>query len=157
MSIFDKWDKNMDVEGLKTDLTQAQENGGGNYEEVPVGSYEVKIDNVELKECKSEKHAGEPMLCVQFRILAGDYKKSCLFMNQLLSEKWQIDNSILFLASLEAVDQKELFFESWKQFGKLIEKIGEEANANYEYLLDYGKTRKGFPTYTIKEVYDVEG
>lgn len=155
MSIFDKWDKNMDVEGLKADMKEAEENGG-NYEEVPVGTYEVKIDNVELKECKSEKHAGEPMLCVQFRILAGDFKNSCIFMNQLLSMGFMLSIAKKFLASLEAVDPQEVTFESWKQFGKLIEKIGEEANANFEYLLEYGQTRKGFPTYTIKEVYDAE-
>lgn len=156
MSIFDKWDKNMDVEGLKADLKEAEENNG-NYDEIPVGTYEVKIDNMEIKECKSEKHAGEPMLCVQFRILAGDYKNSCIFMNQLLSMGFMLSNAKKFLASLEAVDQQEVTFESWKQFGGLVEKITEEANANFEYLLEYGQNKKGYSTFTIKEVYEVEG
>lgn len=157
MSIFDKWNKNMDIDNLKSDLKEARENSGGNYEEVPVGTYEVKIDNMEIKECKSEKHVDEPMLCVQFRILAGDYKNSCIFKNQLLSKKWQRDKELVFLASLEAVDESEILFEEWNQFNKLIEKITEEANANFEYLLEYGQNKKGYSTFTIKEVYDVEG
>ena len=156
MSIFDKWNNNMDGESLKIDLKQARENSGGDYEEVPAGTYEVKIDNIELKNCKSEKNAGEKLLCTQFRILEGNYKKSCIFMNQLLLENWQIEKALLSLASLEAVNESEIYAENEKQFTKLIEKIAEEANANHEYLLDYGKTRKGFPTCTIKEVYDVE-
>lgn len=157
MSIFDKWNDNMDGENLRIDLNQARENSSGNYEEIPVGTYEIKIDNIELKDCKSEKNAGEKLLSAQFRILAGDYKNSCIFMNQLLAERWQLENALLFLASLEAVDESEIYVENEKQFTKLIEKIAEEANANFEYLLEYGKTRKGFPTYTIKEVFDVEG
>ena len=76
MSIFDKWDKNVDTEGLQKDIAEAEANGGqGDYREVPVGTYEVKIDKMEIKECGSEKHAGEPMFTVQFRILEGDFEK----------------------------------------------------------------------------------
>ena len=52
MSIFDKWDKNVDTEGLQKDIAEAEANGGqGDYREVPVGTYEVKIDKMEIKEC----------------------------------------------------------------------------------------------------------
>ena len=78
MSIFDKWNKNIDVEGLKKDVAEAEANGGsGDYKEVPVGKYEVKIDKMELKESSK----GDPMFFCQFRILQGDIKNSCLFMN----------------------------------------------------------------------------
>lgn len=44
MSIFDKWDKNVDTEGLQKDIAEAEANGGqGDYREVPVGTYEVKF------------------------------------------------------------------------------------------------------------------
>ena len=47
MSIFDKWDKNVDTEGLQKDIAEAEANGGqGDYREVPVGTYEVKIDKM---------------------------------------------------------------------------------------------------------------
>lgn len=43
MSIFDKWDKNVDTEGLQKDIAEAEANGGqGDYREVPVGTYEVR-------------------------------------------------------------------------------------------------------------------
>lgn len=57
MSIFDKWDKNVDTEGLQKDIAEAEANGGqGDYREVPVGTYEVKIDKTFTKEIK--KHLG---------------------------------------------------------------------------------------------------
>lgn len=108
MSIFDKWDKNVDTEGLQKDIAEAEANGGqGDYREVPVGTYEVKIDKMEIKECGSEKHAGEPMFTVQFRILEGDFENSCLFMNQLITEGWQIGQVNKFLRSLDVNDTVE--------------------------------------------------
>lgn len=109
MSIFDKWDKNVDTEGLQKDIAEAEANGGqGDYREVPVGTYEVKIDKMEIKECGSEKHAGEPMFTVQFRILEGDFENSCLFMNQLITEGWQIGqvNKFLSLEKFVAFENK---------------------------------------------------
>ena len=51
-SIFDKWNKSFDVEGLKKDIEEADkgQQNGGDYREVPVGTYECKIEKLELKE-----------------------------------------------------------------------------------------------------------
>lgn len=157
MSVYDKWNKNMDIEGLKADIAEADNNSGGDYAEIPVGTYEVKIDNMEIKDCKSEKHAGEALFSVQFRILEGQYKNSCIFMNQLLSFGWAISKVKDFIRSLEVVDDNEVVFEEWNQFGNLIERATEIANANFEYLLEYGKNNKGYNTFKIKEVYEIEG
>ena len=47
MSIFDKWDKSVDTEGLANDVAEAEKNGGtGDYPEVPVGQYEIKIEKM---------------------------------------------------------------------------------------------------------------
>ena len=113
MSIFDKWDKNVDTEGLQKDIAEAEANGGqGDYREVPVGTYEVKIDKMEIKECGSEKHAGEPMFTVQFRILEGDFENSCLFMNDRMIQVWMDIEAPLYW---------------WKEFDTY--KIGTVANS----------------------------
>lgn len=153
MSVFEKWDKNIDTEGLQKDIQEAEHNGGsGNYEEVPVGNYEVKIEKMEIKECGSAKHAGEPMFTVQFRILEGNFKNSCLFMNQLITEGWQIGTVNKFLRSLESLDVE---FKNYNQYNNLIMDIMEDIDGSCEYLLNYGETKKGFKTFKIEEVYDV--
>ena len=49
--MFDKFDKMVDVEGLKQDAKDAAENKM-EFKEVPEGRYEVKIDKMELTESK---------------------------------------------------------------------------------------------------------
>ena len=47
------------------------------------------------------------MFTVQFRILEGDFENSCLFMNQLITEGWQIGQVNKFLRSLDVNDTVE--------------------------------------------------
>ena len=76
MSIFEQWDNSIDVEALAREVKEIKKNGGtGNFPEVPVGKYEIKIDNMEVK--KSSK--GNYMFAAQFRIVAGEHKNQCLF------------------------------------------------------------------------------
>ena len=63
---FSKFNKAVDLEALKHDIQEAEENGGsGDYKDVPTGTYEVKIEKMEIKESKK----GDPMLSVWFKIL----------------------------------------------------------------------------------------
>ena len=152
MSIFDKWNKNIDVEGLKKDVAEAEANGGsGDYKEVPVGKYEVKIDKMELKESSK----GDPMFFCQFRILQGEFSNSCLFMNQVLTQGFQIGQVNSFLRSLQVFEDDSVTFENYSQYNDLIMDVMEEVDAQgLEYLLEYKKSKKDFPIYTIKEVYE---
>ena len=69
MSVFDKWNKAIDVEGLAKDTKEVEANGGtGEYAEIPVGTYEIKIEKMELKESSK----GDPMFSAWFRILHGE-------------------------------------------------------------------------------------
>ena len=149
MSIFDKWNKNVDTEGLAKDAKEAEQNGGsGDYPEVPVGTYEVKIDKMELKESSK----GDPMFSAQFRILAGDHENQCLFMNQVITQGFQIGIVNKFLRSLEVMDDVE--FKDYEQYNNVILDIMEQVDGNLEFLLKYEKSKKDFPIYTIKEVYE---
>lgn len=152
MSIFDKWNKNIDVEGLKKDVAEAEANGGsGDYKEVPVGKYEVKIDKMELKESSK----GDPMFFCQFRILQGEFQNSCLFMNQVLTQGFQIGQVNSFLRSLQVFEDDSVTFENYSQYNDLIMDVMEEVDAQgLEYLLEYKKSKKDFPIYTIKDVYE---
>nr|DAS60813.1 MAG TPA: Protein of unknown function (DUF669) [Caudoviricetes sp.] len=150
MTVFDKWNKAIDVEGLKKDTKEVEANGGkGDYVEVPIGTYEVKIEKMELKESSK----GDPMFSAWFRIIQGEYKSQLLFMNAVIVQGFQIGNVNRFLRSLEAVEDVE--FKDYAQYNDLIMDIMEEiGTSGLEYLIDYKKNAKGFPIYTIKEVFE---
>lgn len=57
--LFDKWDKEIDTEGLQKDVEEAAKNGG-NFKEVPPDTYEVCVDKMELVASKK----GDPMVSI---------------------------------------------------------------------------------------------
>lgn len=148
MSNFEEFDKKFDLNGLKNDIEDAN-NNTPNFEEVPAGTYEVKIEKLELTTSKTNK----PMVKAQFRILAGDHAKQCIFMNQLVDEGFKIHIMNEFLKSLES--DMEVYFDSFSQYNELILDIHECIDGKLEYLLEYGENKKGFKTYTIKEIFEV--
>ena len=148
MDIFEKFDNAYDNEGLKKDINEAKENGG-NYEEVPAGKYEVKIEKLELTESKTNK----PMVKAQFRIISGDHAKQCIFMNQLVDEGFKINIMNEFLKSLDS--GIEVYFDSFKQYNELILDIHEAIDGKLEYLLDYSENKNGYKTFKIKEIFEV--
>lgn len=146
---FSKFDKKVDLEGLKNDILDAEENGGGNFKEVPHGNYEVAITKLELGE--SKKH--DPMVTVRFKILDGEFKNSLIFMNQVVTQGFQIHIVDDFLRSLET--DVEIEFESYAQFAELLMDVFEAVEGKLEFGLKYGE-RKGFNTFEITDVFEVE-
>jgi len=152
MSIFDKWNKQIDGEALKQDVKEAAENGGS-YEEVPFGTYEVKVEKIELKECGSEKHKGEPMIAIWFKILNGQYKNSMIFMNQLLTQGFQIHIVNELLRSMDTGIDVE-FDGNYEHYNNTILDVFE-ATGNLEFVLKYSESKKGYPVFKIEEVFEV--
>ena len=150
-NVFDKWDKEIDTEGLANDVKEAAENGGGDFKEVPHGEYEVKVDRMELKASKK----GDPMVSIWFKILDGDFKNSIIFYNQVITQGFQVHivNEMLREMVSECADDIDVEFKSYKQYGNLIMDIFEAINENYEFVLAYKKGKKDFSTYEIKEVF----
>lgn len=146
---FTKFNQAFDLNALKKDIAEAAENGGGNYKEVPVGQYEVKIDKMELTESKK----GDPMVSVWFKVLAGEYEGSRIFMNQVVNQGFQIHIVNTFLRSLDT--GIEIGFDNFEQYANLLldvmEKIDEQ---KLEFALDYGETSKGFKTFEITDIYE---
>jgi hypothetical protein len=144
---FSKFDKQVDIAGLKNDIQEAAENGGGDFKEVPLGTYEVKIKKLELKASKK----GDPMVSCWMQILDGAYKGSMLFMNQVITRGFQVHIVNEFLRALDS--GLAISFESYSQYGALLMDIAEAIDGKREYALEYGE-KNGFNTFKITEVFE---
>ena len=145
--IFEKWNSNVDLAGLQQDIKDAQDNNK-EFEKVPHGEYEVKIDKMELKASKK----GDPMVSIWFTILEGKYKKSKLFLNQVITQGFQIHivNELLKSMGTDLVIE----FVDYKQYADLILDVAEECDTNnLEFALKY-EDNKGYDKFTITEVFE---
>lgn len=148
-NIWDKFDEEFDVDGLQDEVKEAAKGNGGDFKEVPLGNYEVKVDKMELT--KSKK--GDPMVTIWFKIVEGKFKNSLIFYNQIIPQAFQIHLANEVLRSMGSGLDVE--FVSFKQYGNLILDIAEEVDGTFEYELEYGQNKKGYNTYKIKEVFEV--
>lgn len=147
-NIWEEFDEKIDVEGLAKDAKEAAENGGGNFKEVPLGTYEVEVNKMELT--KSKK--GDPMLTIWFKIISGEYKGSLIFYNQVLSQGFGIHNANEMLRSLDSGVEVE--FVSFKKYHGMLLDIVESVTDNLEFALKYDKNSKGYNTYEITDVFE---
>lgn len=148
---FNKFDKMVDLEGLAKDLEEVEANGGNsNYKQVPHGEYEVSVNKLEVGETKT----GKPKVATWFKVLAGEYKGSLIFWNQVIESAFQIHIVNEFLESLES-GVEVMWPGSYGAYNDLLLDVAEAIDGVKEYALDYGK-RKGFDTFKILEVFDVE-
>jgi hypothetical protein len=144
------------MEGLQKDIAEAKENGGGNFKEVPHGQYEVSIEKMELKATKEKQ---KPMVSIWMKIVGdGNFKGSMIFMNQVITEGFQIHIVNEFLRSLigECVDAPVVEFKSYAQYNNLLMDIHELIADSFEYAVAYGQTKKGFDTFEITDIYALE-
>ena len=145
--MFEKWNSNIDLAGLQQDIKDAQDNNK-EFEAVPHGEYEVKLDKLELKATKK----GDPMVSAWFTILEGKYKKSKLFMNQVVTQGFQIHIVNEFLRSMKT--DIDVDFEDYKQYAELLLDVAEFCDANnLEFAIKY-EDNKGYDKFTITEVFE---
>ena len=145
--IFEKWNESTDLKGLQDDIKDAQDNNR-EYEKVPHGEYEVKIDKMELKASKK----GDPMVSIWFTILEGKYKKSKLFLNQVITQGFQIHIVNELLKSMGT--DLNIEFVDYKQYADLLLDVAEECDTNkLEFALKY-EDNKGYDKFTITEVFE---
>lgn len=148
-NIFDKWNKAVDLEGLKKDIANASQNDT-EYVDVPVGTYEVKLAKAELK---ASKQSQNPMVSMWFKVIAGDYKGQTIFMNQIVTQGFQLNIVNNFLRSMDTGINIE--FVDYKQYADMLLDVAE-ACEGLEFALKYDENAKGFKTFEIVEVFDVE-
>lgn len=147
-----------DVNALQQNLDEIEANKNkkdGDFPEVPVGKYEVKIEKIELGESKN----GSPMGKIMFRIIEGEFKKSCLFYNQVLVGKdkntgevtaFGLHNFNEFLKTLDS--QVEIKFKDFFQYEQLLLDVAE-AVESLVYEIQYGKNND-FPTFKVLNIYE---
>lgn len=155
--LFDKWDKEFDAEGLQRDVEEAAKNSTSNYKEVPVGTYEVAVDKMELIESKK----GNPMVSIWFKIVAGEFKNSRIFYNQVVQNGRGIhsNNEMLRSMDLDCVhdieDNGGKLFKAHRQYASLLMDAAEEIDTNkLTFKLEYGEGNNGFHTYKISDVFE---
>lgn len=159
MSIFEKYANKINQDELAASQKEIQDNanGGGQREDVPVGKYEVKVDRLE---CKLSKN-GNPMVSIWFRILTGKFEKSVIFYNGVFGQDWMRHRVAKILSDLlddgDRTAEINLILKSGTvdEINNFCMDIHEAIDGKYEYLLDYGLS-KGYNTYAIEEVYEVE-
>lgn len=156
MSIFDKYTSKIDAAELEASQKEINANAsGGDYPEVPVGKYEVKVEKLECK--MSSKN--NPMVSIWFDILTGDFKGSKIFYNGVFYEDWMRHRVVKMLSALLDAPHHEAEINLILKSGDVdtinnfCMDVHEQIDGSFEYLLDYGM-KKGYNTYEIKEVFD---
>lgn len=150
---FSKFDATINEAELAKQLEEAKNNPQQTDKQVPAGNYTVKIEKMEIG---ATKEGGRPMFKVQCRILDGEFKKWCIFMNRVIygtkNDANMINSVIGWLQKLEpsmAVD-----FKNYSQFSELVLDIFEEVADAVE--LDVVYDPEAFNSISIEEVFDAE-
>lgn len=149
-NVWEKFDKEIDTKGLQEDVKEAAENGAGSFKEVPHGQYEVQVNKLELVASKK----GDPMVTIWFKVLTGEYKGSLIFFNQVITQGFQIHIVNELLRSMDT--DIEIEFNNYKDYGNLLMDVMESIDGQLEFGLKYGEGKKGFSTYEITDVFEVE-
>ena len=145
--IFEKWNESTDLKGLQDDIKDAQDNNK-EFEKVPHGEYEVKLDKLELKATKK----GDPKVSAWFTILNGKYTNSKLFMNQVVTQGFQIHIVNEFLRSMGT--DLNIEFVDYSQYAELLLDVAEFCDENnLEFAIKY-EDNKGYDKFTITEVFE---
>ena len=149
---FTKFDSMINEAELTKQLEEPKNNAPQTNKEVPAGNYTVKVEKMEVGATKD----GRPMFKVQCRILEGEFKKWCVFMNRVLygtkNDATMISSVIGWLQKLEPSMAVE--FKNYSQFADLVLDIFEEVADAVE--LDVAYDPDAFNSISIEEVFDAE-
>lgn len=151
MANWDSWN-NINVEELNSKVEEL--GNSGDFEELPDGKYEVRLDSLELKPTKEK---GYPMVSATFTIVEGKYTRFKMFVNQVLlmgndSDKYRVNTCNKFLSSLRP-DGVKIRFNSVPDYDVQVKdtfKVCEKM----EYLIEKSTNNKGFTNYKIVEIYN---
>ena len=136
---------------LLNDIANASSNNS-EFEELPLGRYEVKINSMELTQSKK----GDPMTKTIFEVVQGQYKGRYIFKNSVIykgdrNDAWRLKQEIDFINSLQPRDKVN--FYSFSDFEKQVSNAFADINSRkLEYLIEI-KEKNNFRTYSVIEVY----
>lgn len=163
MGKFDAFNQKVNLEEINKQMENAaNDNGTGDFEEVPSGQYRVKLVKMEVGVTGDKaKTPGAPIMKADFKILGPDHKNQHLFLNKVLytdrtDDKWNMGklmkNVIGWLDSLQPFeDIPPITFEDYDQFSDLVLDIAEDIS-DLEYDVTYDPD--AFNAIKIEEVYE---
>lgn len=146
---FDKFNEEFGGEEALKDLAEAKAN---EYKEVPDGEYVCKLEKLELG---TTKDGSKPMVKGTFRIVEGEFKKQCLFVNQVFTRGFPQHKGLEFLRSLQVLDDEEIVFDGdFRTFNDLLLDIAEIIESDHlTHLVE--KSKDGdYTRLTVLEVYE---
>lgn len=151
MANWDSWN-NVNVEELNSKVEEL--GNSGDFEELPDGKYEVRLDSLELKPTKEK---GYPMVAATFTIVEGKYTRFKMFVNQVLlmgneSDKYRVNTCNKFLSSLRP-DGVKIRFNSVPDYDVQVKDTFNVCE-KMEYLIEKSTNNKGFTNYKIVEIYN---
>lgn len=146
-NLFAQFDKAYDLEGLKADLEKSSE-PKSEFQKVPYGDYEIKVQKLELTTSKSNK----PMLRAEFKIVSEECNGKIIYMFQLVDEAFKIHLTNEFLRSLNT--GVDITFENYVEYFNLITNVFKKTS-KYEYGLEYTTNKSGYDQYKITDVFEV--
>ena len=153
MSVFDEFDKQFDLDGIKEDMKAAGDRTPS-YENVPYGEYVVKVESCELK---MTKKTNKPMISTWFRVMEGPQKGHIIFSNRVLVPRDPSKTgAVLAMAKefLESLDTGvDCSFESFAQYEQVCLDVAKAAEC-LEYHINYYENNKGFEVIEVKEVFE---
>lgn len=144
---FSKFDKEINLKEINKQIKEIEENGGGDYPEVPDGQYVAALENLQLGNTKD----GRPMLKVQMRLVEGignaeqkflsQYKKKkpCVFLNRVIfgtkNDASMIQSAVTWVNKLDL--DPPVVFNGYADFADELMDImedldGEEFDIKYE-------------------------
>lgn len=145
---FDELDKAIGIDDI---INEEGEGSTGDFPEIPHGTYDVAVTKMEIGVAKS----GNPKAVIWFKILAGEFKGSIIFMNQVLTMNFHFGILNKILRDLESGLDDRIKKMKLKEYNELMMDILEAIDGKLEYGLKYGEDKKGYQTYEITDVYEV--
>lgn len=147
MGKWDSFNEKVNNAELEQQLKEARENNI----ELPNGEYVVKIEKMAVVPTKSD---GRPMFSVMCRIMEGEHKKKCLFMNKVIAGT-KNDGSMIaavegWLAKLK-FPFPTIFNDSYDDFENLVMDCMEDIEG-VEIRVSYNA--KAFNSISILEVLE---
>lgn len=150
---FSQFDTEENLKQIREDANKVVDR---EFEEVPLGTYEVALSKLELT--KSQR--GNLMVVVWYTILSGDYENQKIFQYQVVSDGDKVNMLKPLLRKLSD-NEIDLTFTSYAKYAELLDEIMEfSEDNNLEYSLKYdekvSKDGKVYKTYKILEVFEGE-
>lgn len=140
-NLLERFNAKVNLEEIRKDLK-------GTREEVPSGTYEVKLERIEIRPTKKD----DPMLSIWFRIIDGRYKNQLIFFNRVLTTGKNISMASVFMQNFKTDIPIE--FEDFIQYNEVIQEVFNTVNnKNYEFALKYTRQDNGFDEHEIIEVF----